>query len=97
MGDLSGDLDVALLPIWGWGPRVGRGHMDPERAAHAVALLRPRVALPIHWGTLASPRAPWLEDPQAPPRAFAERVAELASGVEVRVLAPGERTDVGQG
>ena len=31
-------LDVALLPVWGWGPKVGPGHMDPERAARAAAL-----------------------------------------------------------
>ena len=26
-------LDVALLPIWGWGPTLGPGHMDPLGAA----------------------------------------------------------------
>ena len=45
-------IDVALLPVWGWGPRLGPGHLDPERAAEAVARLRPAVAIPIHWGTL---------------------------------------------
>jgi L-ascorbate metabolism protein UlaG (beta-lactamase superfamily) len=44
-------LDVALLPIWGWGPSLGPGHMNPERAARAVALLAPRIVVPIHWGT----------------------------------------------
>ena len=24
-------LDVALLPVWGWGPTLGAGHLDPER------------------------------------------------------------------
>jgi L-ascorbate metabolism protein UlaG (beta-lactamase superfamily) len=90
MRELAGDLDVALLPIWGWGPRVGRGHMDPLRAARAVALLEPRKAIPIHWGTLASPRAPWTDDPEAPARDFAARVAELAPGVAVRILRPGD-------
>ena len=45
------DLDLALIPIWGWGASLGTGHLDPTRAAEAVALLRPRVAVPIHWGT----------------------------------------------
>ena len=45
-------LDAALLPVWGWGPRLGPGHMDPERAAAAAALLAPRITVPIHWGTL---------------------------------------------
>ncbi|WP_345419653.1 MBL fold metallo-hydrolase [Pseudonocardia xishanensis] len=56
-----GELDVALLPVWGWGPSLGPGHMDPERAARALELLRPRLAVPVHWGTLAvagSTRAP---------------------------------------
>jgi L-ascorbate metabolism protein UlaG (beta-lactamase superfamily) len=94
MAALAGRIDAALLPIWGWGPRVGRGHMDPERAARAAALLQPRVAIPIHWGTIASPRAPWLGDPGRPARIFTEEAAKQAPGVEVRVLPPGGSTDV---
>ena len=93
----AGNLDVALLPIWGWGSRVGRGHMDPERAARAAGLLEPRVAIPIHWGTLASPRAPWLNDPAGPARAFVRHVAALAPTVQVRVLAPGGCIEVVRG
>src|SRR5262249_40402793 len=26
MADLSGGLDLALLPVWGWGPTLGAGH-----------------------------------------------------------------------
>ena len=82
-------LDVALLPVWGWGPRLGKGHLNPRTAAKALRLLRPRVAVPIHWGTffpigLGGRR---LADP---PHDFARHAAELAPGVEVRVLAPGE-------
>jgi L-ascorbate metabolism protein UlaG (beta-lactamase superfamily) len=91
MGDLAGDLDVALLPIWGWGPRTGPGHMDPERAARAAALLAPRVAVPIHWGTFAGPRVWWRADPEMPARRFAERLAAHAPAVAPRILAPGER------
>ena len=88
--DLAGGIDVALLPIWGWGNRVGPGHMDPERAAQAAAMLEPRVAVPIHWGTLASPRAWWRHDPGLPAREF-ERLAALhAPGVDVRILEPGD-------
>jgi L-ascorbate metabolism protein UlaG (beta-lactamase superfamily) len=93
MRDLAGDLDVALLPVWGWGPSLGPGHMDPLDAARAAALLRPRVAVPIHWGTLfpvglartAKGRA--LIDP---PREFARHLARIAPDVEPRVLAPGD-------
>ncbi len=51
MSELSGGLEVALLPIAGWGPRVPEGHMNPERAARSLRLLRPGIAIPIHWGT----------------------------------------------
>jgi L-ascorbate metabolism protein UlaG (beta-lactamase superfamily) len=91
MRELAGRVDVAALPVWGWGPRVGRGHLDPERAARAVALIEPRVAIPIHWGTLVPMGAPRSGDPFAPARAFAGAVARLAPETEVRILAPGER------
>jgi L-ascorbate metabolism protein UlaG (beta-lactamase superfamily) len=51
LSEVSPDIDVALLPIWGWGPSLGKGHLDPRSAAEAVALIRPRIAVPIHWGT----------------------------------------------
>lgn len=92
MWDLATDLDVAVLPIWGWGPRLGPGHLDPEAAAKALAMLRPRFAVPVHWGTLAPLGAkrlwPWLFE--RPAREFVEWAGRLAPEVEVRVLAPGE-------
>jgi L-ascorbate metabolism protein UlaG (beta-lactamase superfamily) len=91
MREIGPDLDLALLPIAGWGPRVGAGHLDPERAARATALLRPRVVVPIHWGTLAvgwRPRG----DPEADAREFERLVRERVPGVEVRVLEPGQST-----
>jgi L-ascorbate metabolism protein UlaG (beta-lactamase superfamily) len=92
MRALAGKVDVALLPVWGWGPSIGPGHMDPLRAARAAALLRPRVAVPIHWGTffpigLEALRQRALVEP---PQRFAQHVRELAPDVEVRVLAPGD-------
>ena len=89
MRGLAEGIDIALLPVWGWGPRTGPGHLDPEGAAKAAALLEPRVAVPIHWGTLASPRVWWRQDPGLPAREF-ERLAALhAPAVAVRILAPG--------
>jgi L-ascorbate metabolism protein UlaG (beta-lactamase superfamily) len=53
MADLgTRELDVALIPVGGWGPRLGRGHLNPSRAAEAVIRIQPRFAVPIHWGTL---------------------------------------------
>jgi L-ascorbate metabolism protein UlaG (beta-lactamase superfamily) len=93
MNELAGRITVALLPVWGWGTRVGRGHMNPERAARAAALLEPTVAVPIHWGTLASPAARRVGDPDAPARAFARHTRRLAPQVAVEVLAPGGRLE----
>jgi L-ascorbate metabolism protein UlaG (beta-lactamase superfamily) len=92
MQDLAEDLDVALLPIWGWGPKLGPGHLDPERAARALAMLKPRFAVPVHWGTLAligAKRAwPWLFE--RPGREFVDWARRLAPEVEVRLLEPGQ-------
>lgn len=90
MARLAPGLDVALLPVGGWGPRVGRGHLDPLRAALALRLLRPRVAVPIHWGTFFPLWPPGTRRPSAEPAlAFQRRAREVAPAVEVRVLPPG--------
>ena len=89
-----GELDLALMPVWGWGPRLGPGHLDPERAAEALALLEPRLAVPIHWGTLFPrvnrDRSGRLTDP---PHEFAAAAARVAPAVDVRILAPGDALD----
>lgn len=87
-----GELDLALLPVWGWGPRLGPGHLDPVRAARAAAVLSPKVAVPIHWGTLFPIGLDRLAPDRlsSPPREFSDWAARLAPQVEVRVLAPGE-------
>ncbi|MBS1894873.1 MAG: MBL fold metallo-hydrolase [Actinobacteria bacterium] len=89
-----GESDVALLPIWGWGPSLGSGHMDPRRAARAAAMIRPRIAVPIHWGTLYPRFLKHLRpDPLfLPPQEFARATSELAPEVAVRLLAPGMST-----
>lgn len=98
MSDLAGSLDVALLPVSGWGPTLGPGHLDPERAAKAAAILAPRVAVPIHWGTFALPRpVPRSDDPERPAREFAALAARCAPDVEVRILPPGGRIDLPSG
>jgi L-ascorbate metabolism protein UlaG (beta-lactamase superfamily) len=98
MGEL-GPVDVALLPIWGWGPSVGEGHLDPERAARAVEVIRPGVVIPIHWGTFYPAGLRWLkpEPLREPPREFARLVAERAPEVEVRIVEPGDATPLGPG
>jgi L-ascorbate metabolism protein UlaG (beta-lactamase superfamily) len=95
MSDL-GPVDVALLPVWGWGSSVGEGHLDPPRAAMAVEAIRPRLAVPIHWGTfaVAGMRRRHPENLVEPPLEFARLTNSLAPDVEVRVLQPGEATSL---
>ena len=91
MASLAGTIDLALLPVGGWGPTLGPGHLDPARAAEAARLIAPRVAVPIHWGTLAAPWALRVRGAHpSPAELFAELAAERAPEVDVRVLAPGE-------
>lgn len=85
-------LDLALLPIAGWGPRLPPGHLDAERAAQALELLRPRIAVPIHWGTYT--RVGLTRDESAPAREFEAFAAERAPDVDVRVLSIGGTLDV---
>ena len=96
MGDLA-PLDVAVLPVGGWGPRLPDDHLNPLSAAKALQLLRPTACVPVHWGTIYPPWLPpefnakWA----AWPHAFARYAAHLAPDVEVRVLQPGETTVFG--
>lgn len=52
MADAVGGCDLALLPVGGWGPGLGEGHMTADRAAVAAGRLRAGTAVPIHFGTL---------------------------------------------
>lgn len=69
-------LDAALLPIG------DHYTMGPEEAARTLDLLKPRVAIPMHYGTFP----PLTGDP-----AVFQREGE-ARGVDVRILKPGEHT-----
>ncbi|GHF50929.1 L-ascorbate metabolism protein UlaG (beta-lactamase superfamily) [Deinococcus metalli] len=77
---LIGDrgLDAAILP-------VGDHYtMGPEEAGRCLDLLRPKVAIPMHYGTFPALTG----DPQV----FA--AAGRALGVDVRVLEPGDTTEL---
>jgi L-ascorbate metabolism protein UlaG (beta-lactamase superfamily) len=88
-----GPIDVALLPIAGWGPTLGPGHLDPDGAARASVLLQPQLVVPIHWGTYSPITgrrgAPaWLH---RPPERFAAAMETAGHGARLRLLAPSER------
>ncbi|MFR9676582.1 MBL fold metallo-hydrolase [Streptomyces sp. TR06-5] len=51
MADEVGPVDMALLPVGGWGPFLGEGHLDARRAAQLLARLAPGGAVPVHYGT----------------------------------------------
>jgi L-ascorbate metabolism protein UlaG (beta-lactamase superfamily) len=89
MTDLRGAVDVALIPIWGWGTSLGPGHLDPAGAARAMALVQPRIAVPIHWGTFLPYGVRRREFLTAPPQDFARHMAELAPATRVETLSPG--------
>jgi L-ascorbate metabolism protein UlaG (beta-lactamase superfamily) len=93
--DLAGGrIDLAVVPVGGWGPRLSAGHMDPVQAAEACALVGAGAAVPYHWGTFYvpsqhnTPRG-WMDRPG--PR-FEEALAEHAPSCEARLLRPGEST-----
>ena len=86
-------VDAALLPIWGWGPTLGDGHLDPDRAVRATELLQPNLVIPIHWGTYSPVAirrgAPgWLHHPVDRFQSGLVRSGEVD---RLRVLEPGGR------
>lgn len=88
-----GPIDVALLPVWGWGPTLGERHLNPDTAAEATLLLRPTIVIPIHWGTYSPVRArrgspPWLDSPLA---TFRDSIGRINPAVRVIELWPGGR------
>lgn len=44
-------VDLALMPIGGWGPSLGDHHVDPVQAVDAIADVGARWVLPVHYGT----------------------------------------------
>jgi L-ascorbate metabolism protein UlaG (beta-lactamase superfamily) len=97
MAQLARGLDLALMPVWGWGPRAqSHEHLDPLGAARALSLLQPRLAVPIHWGTLHPIGLRWLRPSTRvePPHMFARLAAEYAPATRVHVLAIGASLSV---
>ena len=96
MASLGIDIDVALLPVWGYGPTLGPGHLDPYRAAQSLKHLTPDVAVPIHWGTYCPLGMAWMQLPflQRPPRSFLRHAVSAAPEVQVKVLDPGHSLEL---
>ncbi len=92
MAEFDIGLDLALLPVWGWGPTAKpHEHLDPMGAARATAVIKPRIAVPIHWGTLHPVGLSWMRPSTRidPPHQFAQLVRRMAPDTTVRVLPNG--------
>ncbi len=93
--DLAGaPIDLAVVPVGGWGSRLSAGHLDARAAARACALVGAAAAVPYHWGTLhvpgmASVPRGWMD---APGEHFPDALAKEAPGCRPLVLRPGEST-----
>ncbi|MFD9793569.1 MBL fold metallo-hydrolase [Streptomyces sp. NPDC059070] len=92
MAEEVGPVDVALLPVGGWGPHLGPGHLDAGRAAEALAALAPRAAVPVHYGTYWPIGLDGVRPHEfhAPGDDFVRHAARLAPGVRVHRLGHGE-------
>ncbi len=97
LAELAGaPIDLALVPVGGWGPRLSQGHLDPVEAARVCAAVGVRFAVPVHWGTLhapASQRLPpgWMD--RAGP-AFVAAVARLDTPCTPVLLRPGQQAAI---
>jgi L-ascorbate metabolism protein UlaG (beta-lactamase superfamily) len=92
MAEEVGPVDAALLPVGGWGPYLGEGHLDPGRAAEALARLSPGSAVPVHYGTYwpIGMDAVRPHEFHTPGDEFARLAALRAPGVAVHRLGHGE-------
>ena len=92
MEGLGSPLDIALLPVGGWGFTLRVGHLNPWTATEALRLLRPRVAVPIHWGTLWTPGLRKIFDTRfsKPGPEFAKLASSHAPQSSVCLTSPGQ-------
>lgn len=92
MAEAVGPVDVALLPVGGWGPWLGPHHLDAGRAAQALTHLRPSTAVPVHYGTYwpIGMDAVRPHEFHSPGDEFARKAGRTAPGVAVHRLAHGE-------
>jgi L-ascorbate metabolism protein UlaG (beta-lactamase superfamily) len=92
-----GPLDLALIPVGGWGPTLhAHGHLDAERGAEALRRVRATWAVPVHYGTfwplgLSRFRRRMFDTPG---EEFARCARQAAPDSRVRVLGHGETLTV---
>jgi L-ascorbate metabolism protein UlaG (beta-lactamase superfamily) len=94
MRELGGDLDLALLPVAGWGRRLPVGHLDAHKAVRALELLQPRNAVPIHWGTFAPFGLRALGGSRTAAEDFRDEAARRVPGVAIHLLQEGSSLEL---
>jgi L-ascorbate metabolism protein UlaG (beta-lactamase superfamily) len=101
MADIWDGLDVALLPIAGLGPWMPEfKHLSPRHAVRAAELLRPRLIIPIHWGTYHLPGTVLMrmrpDVHRRAPYVFMREAEALAPEIRTVLLDPGESLDLAE-
>ncbi len=88
IGERFGPFDLAAIPIGGYSAfSTGHpNHVNPEEAIQLYEDVRGRLLVPMHWGTFALNREPFLEPPDRLLRAARERGLEE----QVGILSPGQ-------
>ena len=95
-----GPVDLAVVPVGGWGPTLGsHEHLDAADAAEAVRRVKAGWAVPVHYGTLwpigmGRVRSHMFHLPGA---RFAELAERVIPDTRVRVLGHGETLSIGRG
>jgi L-ascorbate metabolism protein UlaG (beta-lactamase superfamily) len=95
-----GPVDVAVVPVGGWGPTLGPHHLDPEQAADAVARVGAHDAVPVHYGTFwpaglrQVSRSTFQHRFREPGARFAAAAPEHCPEARVHVLCQGDAVEL---
>lgn len=92
----GGPIDLAVVPVGGWGAKLSGGHLNSETAAQACAMVGAAQAMPYHWGTFyvpgtaSTPRG-WMDLPGA---LFPSALERRAPDCRPVMLSPGSSTEL---
>ncbi|TWP35574.1 MBL fold metallo-hydrolase [Leekyejoonella antrihumi] len=93
-------VDLALVPIGGWGPSLGEHHLDPVQAAEALRRVGATFAVPVHYGTFWPVGLRRLSPASherlfvAPPTHFVAAAAHQTPATRVHVARQGQRIEL---
>jgi L-ascorbate metabolism protein UlaG (beta-lactamase superfamily) len=93
-----GPVDLALIPVGGWGPTLSpHHHLDPVAAAEALRRVKAGWAVPVHYGTFWPVGMSGIRQHlfAAPGEQFAREAAKTSPESRIRVLGQGESLTIG--